>query len=565
MEKPEIIIEEIDINKNIIQEISTTYKENLIDLKNFIFKNFLIDQNESIRIFFINEENCLIEIKTNEDYQNIKENEFEFQFQKINNNEENLEEVLSKIPSIKTEYINETIDYIKCYICSQKIKIPMLCPECSKIACKECLIKNNSNCGICHKKTNFIELKNMKFVIEYIGQISKNHINFYCKNHENELYIYYCIDCNKSFCKKCFKDHAELDEEHRKIIFQDFLVFQEKTNFIKRNQEKINEFLKTNKSKTNLLTKAKKIYNEIIDKIKNDINKIISEKIIWIEKSNTKFMEFQEKIIILNKKITDYINNTKKGNLNYITDESLINIFNEKMEDINFDKDINEINTNLYTINNNKDEILLYSEVFTKIFRILYNNTKDIKILINQKKDNITGYMNYNKEFEGKVCIEYENQRFNKYIGEIKNGKRDGYGILYGNKKIEGKWKEDKIEKYGISTFQGTDGNIFNFVGKFNNNLNSDKIGFACPEKENGYIYFGQINDGQSQGYGMQFYSNDDKFVCNFSGNDKNGMGVHIDKNKNIEIGYFNNDKKVGEFNCISSDGKLSKKNYNLF
>lgn len=60
----------------------------------------------------------------------------------------------------QSEEINEIKESVMCYICLSKVVQPKMCPNCQKIACKDCLknwfiTKGNKNCGYCRAEMSF--------------------------------------------------------------------------------------------------------------------------------------------------------------------------------------------------------------------------------------------------------------------------------------------------------------------------------------------------------------------------------------------------------------------------
>lgn len=59
------------------------------------------------------------------------------------------------IPANKDQNLKKFIDYLKCFICYQQVKEPVMCPGCSGFACHGCLSvwiqQNKSECPICRK------------------------------------------------------------------------------------------------------------------------------------------------------------------------------------------------------------------------------------------------------------------------------------------------------------------------------------------------------------------------------------------------------------------------------
>ena len=110
-----------------------------------------------------------------------------------------------------------------------------------------------------------------------------------------------------------------------------------------------------------------------------------------------------------------------------------------------------------------------------------------------------------------------------KYIGEIKDKKRHGHGIMqYANnekfKQYDGFWKENKRNNEGIMYYK------------------------------DGSIYRGQWKNDMRDGKGEMYYSTGEKFKGKFKEDKREGRGYFYSKNNNsIFIGNYTNDVKNGK------------------
>ena len=158
-------------------------------------------------------------------------------------------------------------------------------------------------------------------------------------------------------------------------------------------------------------------------------------------------------------------------------------------------------------------------------------------------KENYEGeYRNSLKEGYGK-CI-YENSNY--YIGEWKNGLRNGKGVIY-NKKGEiiykGNFKNDKYNGYGEYFYE--DGKYY--IGQWEN---GERNGKGILYYENNKIqYEGDFKDDKFNGYGKYFYEDGKFYIGEWNNGEKSGDGIEQcseEKNKcqlNIKISDENNKK----------------------
>ena len=165
---------------------------------------------------------------------------------------------------------------IKCFICLDTIKKPLMCPLCQKLMCEECITKylndKKKQCPHCHiplKLNQLIQVSFMSDLVNYIDKIGMNNNkekNEICKKHQIE-FLYYCDTCKIPLCSDCFM----LEEDH-------------KSHTIKKISEVYNDHLKLIKlSKETLETESKNLENNL---------KIITDKIVEI--GNNKYQKIKE-------------------------------------------------------------------------------------------------------------------------------------------------------------------------------------------------------------------------------------------------------------------------------
>ena len=257
------------------------------------------------------------------------------------NNNKSLKEVM-ELPNENLG--NEIKETVRCYICSQKITKPKMCPKCKHISCEKCLynwfIKNqNKNCKFCKEPMDFYKMIPVPFmdtVIDFVEKViednkiqdededvknneineinnkieNNNNINEndYCSTHPKELLHYYCTNCNKAYCKVCFVFFGKEKDKHighniieyknyKPFNISDFDNEQKKLNdnifrvetLINRclSYKKVNDFQQ--KSINNFMDIFIKEYNKKMDTIQNQLdNKIKDLKKILENYQNNK-------------------------------------------------------------------------------------------------------------------------------------------------------------------------------------------------------------------------------------------------------------------------------------
>ena len=105
----------------------------------------------------------------------------------------------------------------------------------------------------------------------------------------------------------------------------------------------------------------------------------------------------------------------------------------------------------------------------------------------------------------------YENGR--KYIGQFKNGKREGYGIMFfpDGGRYEGNWENDLAHGKGIEYY-----------------INGDR-------------YEGEYFRDEEDGEGVYYYKNGDRIMGNYKNGKKIGKHVKLCSNGEIQVINFDN------------------------
>ncbi len=359
--------------------------------------------------------------KRRKKYELIKENK-----QKENENlikvkvKENAIKNIEK--DIKEENLgNEIKDTVKCHICEQKMVHPKMCPKCHNISCEKCLYNwflkdQNKECFYCKEPINFYEFISVPFmdtIVDFVEKVIydkkkysssfQNDFNFInkfrieenaisddnlfstndnCDIHENEKIHYYCLDCNKGYCKTCFVFFGNEKDKHL--------------------NHKIIEY--SNYKKLNLPSLGK--HKDTIDLKEKNILQLIKQY-----NSYKKIYEFQQKTI------NDYIS--------FITKE-----FNNNMDNIikNIDNKISELNKSLEVYQKAKNEIdefykkLNIKNRFSTNAQYLIDKIEKItnKEIINENEKNelLTTPDVFNFKIYKSKNIEY-NADINKYLNKI--------------------------------------------------------------------------------------------------------------------------------------------------
>lgn len=145
-----------------------------------------------------------------------------------------------------------------------------------------------------------------------------------------------------------------------------------------------------------------------------------------------------------------------------------------------------------------------------------------------------------------------------QYIGDWKQNKKDGYGIIvYSNlDKYEGYWKNDM--RHGKGTYWLSIGK--NKYRKFYTGdwFENKKEGKGIFFYKDGGCYDGNWKNSKRHGKGLMIYANGDIYDGNWINDLKHGYGIIEYKNGNKFYGYWSNGLKEGQgYYYYSETGKI--------
>ena len=453
-----------------------------------------------------------------------------------------------------------------------------------KIKCKNCKqnkteVYNNKfficgNCGI-----NLCPICRAYHCKEHII-LDYEQKNYCCKEH-GERFKSFCVECHKNICDFCELHH---DKNHKFIYHRD--IIQTKEENINKLKSKIDDF----KNEVNILIeKLNKVVQNM--EIYYNINKNLSEN--ELRNKNYQILMNINKLYNYNKNIINDIDLFL--NENKIENKFLIIA---KLDEIMSSKNIKE---NLYTKLNKENKEIIFSTPNKPISQAITPN--NVHII----EHNVSLYINESKQsnfIRDYTVIEEKLFNGGKYIGEIRNEKREGKGkMLYNDgSTYEGEYKNDLRNGYGIFNIKQDN----RYEGYFRDNkydgkgtmyyINGDKYeGYWFNDKRDGKgsMYYkinnskyegdwkNDIRDGKGifyidsgdkyegswkndtyEGKGIYYFNNGSRYEGDWEKGQTNGKGVFFYANGDIEIGNYSNGKKVGVHAYIYSNGKYQQKKY---
>ena len=142
------------------------------------------------------------------------------------------------------------------------------------------------------------------------------------------------------------------------------------------------------------------------------------------------------------------------------------------------------------------------------------------------------------------------------YIGQIKDDKKHGNGILtnVNGDKYVGKWKDNK--RHGTGTYTWADGN--NYVGEWKD---GKRHGTGTYTWADGTKYVGEYKDNKKHGTGTYTWADGTKYVGEYKDNKSHGTGTYTWADGTKHVGEWKDGKKHGEGEYIYIE-KEDEKSY---
>jgi len=143
-----------------------------------------------------------------------------------------------------------------------------------------------------------------------------------------------------------------------------------------------------------------------------------------------------------------------------------------------------------------------------------------------------------------------DDNKNDKYVGEIKNGKPNGQGkwTLPNGNKYEGEWKDG--EKHGQGTY------TFHYGDKYEGEWkDGEKHGHGTFTFPDGRKYVGEWKDGKRNGQGVVTSPDGYKYVGEFKDGKWEGQGTFTVSDGTKYVGEFKNGKNHGQGTLTFPDG----------
>ena len=196
----------------------------------------------------------------------------------------------------------------------------------------------------------------------------------------------------------------------------------------------------------------------------------------------------------------------------------------------------------------NSKGILYYENSDKKYFEGLLEEGKFIKGTLYDPEGNkiYEGEFNNNNPKECKNITLYDLNKKIIFIGDLSEGKYNGYGKIYQDNNLiyEGNFKDDIYEGKGVL--------YIDEISKYEGTFKEGKYHNQGKIFKDQYIYFeGEYLNGKRYGKGTIYYQNKLKyFEGNFENDEKKGEGIRYYDNGNIKIKaiYINSSSCKGKY-----------------
>ena len=351
---------------------------------------------------------------------------------KINENKKTIENLISKKEEVKnnikteenknhplseeeTKIQNDIFDLVKCYICLNNFKKPVMCKYCHRIACKECVekwIRMHSSCGFCRNQIRPIDI----IPLPYLEDLTK-FVDYYKKNKEDmekmqeinkdlseknnfdrciihkEKILYYCFNCAKKLCGKCTAINNENSKEHIGHNIFEFEViknsqYQNIIDKLEKMKEMKNEILNEKKN-CELMLKNNRINNTSNRNIIQKIDLVIEENYKKYDRAVSNiFCQYEEINKNIDKNIEIIKNDFKKVKKDKNLNENITNTesINKNFDGISKNMNKNKNDKNIISSRKNLFEMKIISHCINKTPSELIN-IKEIKLNLFENVD----------------------------------------------------------------------------------------------------------------------------------------------------------------------------------
>lgn len=142
-----------------------------------------------------------------------------------------------------------------------------------------------------------------------------------CYKHQGEVLRYYCVDCEKAYCDRCFNCNTERESGHKNHRLIDYLDYHElKLTYlqkeIKNKKDDMDYYIKRCEKYIESYEAEKKIVLEQINNLKNNYISRINNYITQIKEMMTTMKNYKDNIINKENLIKNFLTDLSREKLN---------------------------------------------------------------------------------------------------------------------------------------------------------------------------------------------------------------------------------------------------------
>lgn len=200
----------------------------------------------------------------------------------------------------------------------------------------------------------------------------------------------------------------------------------------------------------------------------------------------------------------------------------------------------------------NFKEKIASEEKLKKIYSDLqeYDEKKTVSVSAGTSTTYSIGYTAYNNDHSAWA-------RENVYRGEVKDGKRHGFGkvVYFGGDSYEGYWENDRPEGLGLYSWK--------IGGRYKGNFSKGSMsGLGTRVYNSGNYYVGMFLNGKKNGQGVMNFKNGDVYDGNWEDDLMHGEGKYIWVTRDEFVGRFFKDIREGPGTLNLITGELVTGNW---
>ncbi len=333
----------------------------------------------------------------------------------------------------------------------------------------------------------------------------------------------------------------------------------------KNDKQKIKQYIKEINDAKNLFSEFsydQSIYNNLNCCVQNNMFKKMN---IYNNNCNNVQMKMINSIPIkknqnqnklnINNNAFDY-NNFNQYPMNKNSAPSPSNVYNSQFTNVNNDDDNRFVSDD---VNGDNDQFMNMNDDFQIMKKNMNTNNNNNQFMKKKKKnDNNNQFMNMNNNFQimKKNMNDGDNQIKNMNI----NMKNNNNQIKNMNININNNQIKNMNMKNNGQIIEKIYENGRKYIGQFKNGI---REGYGIMFFPDGGRYEGNWENGLAHGKGIEYYKNGDRFEGEYYKDEEDGEGVYYYSNGDRLMGNYRNGNKIGKHVKLCANGQIQVFNFN--